>query len=130
MTKRANDWLKQAGRDLEQARDSLASKRYEWVCFAAHQGAEKAVKAVHLSLAQEAWGHVVRRLLEDLPGHIVVSSEMLDKARVMDSYYIPTRYPNGHDEGAPFEHYGALQAEEALLYASEIIEFCRAQMAG
>jgi len=33
---------------------------------------------------------------------------------------IPPRYPNGHPEGAPFEHYGPLQSEEAIRYASEV----------
>jgi hypothetical protein len=27
-------------------------------------------------------------------------------------------YPNGHSEGAPFEHYGPLQSEKAIQYAS------------
>lgn len=35
----------------------------------------------------------------------------------------------GHPEGAPFEHYGPLQSDEALRYAREIIEFARSQMA-
>lgn len=130
MAQRAQDWYRQAVRDLEQARDSQQAGRHEWACFAAHQGAEKAVKALHLSLGQEVWGHVVRRLLEELVPQVAVSPELLDKARILDSYYIPTRYPNGHDEGAPYEHYGSLQGREALQYAGEIVEFCRAQMAG
>jgi HEPN domain-containing protein len=44
-------------------------------------------------------------------------------------YYIPSRYPDSHPEGAPFEHYGPLQSEEALRYAGEIITFVRTQMA-
>jgi HEPN domain-containing protein len=44
MADRSRDWLMQAGRDLEQARDSRASGRHEWACFAAQQAAEKAVK--------------------------------------------------------------------------------------
>lgn len=56
---RSKDWLKQAERDLEQAQDSRTDNRHEWAYFAAQQAAEKAVKALHLSLKQEAWGHVV-----------------------------------------------------------------------
>ena len=67
MADRARDWLAQAERDLEQAEDSRAAGRHEWACFAAQQGAEKAVKALHLHLGQEAWGHVVARLLQELP---------------------------------------------------------------
>jgi HEPN domain-containing protein len=61
MPTRASDWFNQAVRDLEQAEDSRIAGRHEWACFAAHQSAEKAVKALHLHLGQEAWGHVVAR---------------------------------------------------------------------
>lgn len=124
---RSGDWLAQAERDLEQARDSRAAGRHEWACFAAQQGAEKAVKALHLSLGQEAWGHVVARLLAELP--IEVDPSWIDKAKVLDNFYVGTRYPNGHAEGPPFEHYGEIQSKEALRYAGEILDFVRTQMA-
>ena len=129
MIDRAKDWFSQAQRDLEQAKESRASKRYEWACFASHQAAEKAVKALHLANGQEAWGHVIARLLRELPRAITVTEERIDKAHVLDSYYVAARYPNGHAEGAPFENIGKLQAEEAVRYASEIIEFASVQMA-
>jgi len=114
---------------MEQANDSRSADRHEWACFAAQQAAEKAVKALHLHLGQEAWGHVVRKLIEELPPSVAVPTALLDKARVLDSFYLPTRYANGHPEGSPFEHYGSLQSEEAIKYAGEVIEFCRSQMA-
>jgi len=126
---RSLDWFSQALRDLEQAEDSRRAGRHEWACFAAHQAAEKAVKALHLRLGQEAWGHVVARLFEELPAGVQVSGELIDKGRVLDNFYVPTRYPNGHPQGAPFEHYGTLQSEEAIRYAGEILAFVRAQMA-
>lgn len=129
MVQRAPDWLIQAERDLEQARDSASAGRHEWACFAAQQSAEKAVKALHLSLGQEAWGHVVRRLLEELPPSLPVPEELIDRARVLDGYYIPTRYPNSHPAGAPAEHYGKLQSREALEHARAILDFVRARMA-
>jgi HEPN domain-containing protein len=129
MANRAKDWFSQSKRDLEQAKESKEAERHEWACFAAHQAAEKAVKALHLSLGQEIWGHVLSRLLSQLPESVDLPADMIDKGRVLDSYYIPTRYPNGHPEGAPFEHYGELQSEEAIRYASEIIEFAGLKMA-
>lgn len=36
---------------------------------------------------------------------------------------------NGHPEGAPFEHYGRLQSEQAIRYAGEILDYVRSQMA-
>jgi HEPN domain-containing protein len=123
---RSRDWLAQADRNLEQARASRAEGRHEWACFAAQQAAEMAVKALHLSLGQEAWGHVVARLLTELPLPV---EPLVDKAKVLDNFYVATRYPNGHPEGAPFEHYGPLQSDDAIRYAGEIVEFVRARLA-
>jgi HEPN domain-containing protein len=129
VTTRAQDWLRQAVRDLEHAIDSQGLGRHEWACFAAHQAAEKAVKALHLHHGQEAWGHLVARLLRELPGAVIVPAMLVEQARVLDTFYIPTRYPSSHPEGPPFEHYGPLQSEEAIRYARAIVEFVRSQMA-
>jgi len=127
MPNRDRDWFVQAERNLEQARASQQQERHEWACFAAQQAAELAVKALHLSRGQEAWGHIVARLLRELP--IGVPDGLVDKAKVLDNFYVPTRYPNGHVEGAPFQHYGTLQSQEALQYAGEILEFVRDRLA-
>ncbi|MDQ3990944.1 MAG: HEPN domain-containing protein [Actinomycetota bacterium] len=127
MANRSRDWLEQAHRDLGQAEESRASERHEWACFAAHQAAEKALKGLNLHLGQEAWGHVVAKLLRALPAD--VPDDLVDKAHVLDAHYIPARYPNSHAEGAPFEHYGARQSEEAIAIAGEIVAFAGAQMA-
>jgi len=129
MPARSQDWLSQALRDLEQAEDSRGAGRHEWACFAAQQAAEKAVEALHLSAGQEAWGHVVARLLRELPAGVEPPAELIEKGRVLDAYYIPPRYPNSHPEGAPFEHYGPLQSAEAVRYAREILDFVRVRMA-
>ena len=129
MPNRARDWLNQSTRDVEQAEDSRRAGRHEWACFAAQQTAEKAVKALHLHLGQEAWGHAVARLLQELPATSHVPGDLIEKGRVLDGFHIPPRYPNSHPEGAPFEHYGPLQSEEAIRYAGEILEFVRSQMA-
>ena len=128
MPNRANDQLKQAVRDLEFAKVARDSRNYEWACFTAQQSAEKAIKALHLYLGQEAWGHVVAKLIKELP--MDVSENIVDKAKVLDAYYIPTRYPNGFPEGVPYEHYGKMQAEEAINYANEILKFVNSKMAG
>jgi HEPN domain-containing protein len=129
MAQRAGDWLRQAEKDLELAEDTVKAERHEWACFAAQQAAEKAVKALHLHFDQEAWGHVVAVLLNELPRESRPAQELIEKGRVLDNYYIPTRYPNGHPDGAPFEHYGPLQSSQAITYAREIIEFVRLQVA-
>ena len=128
MANRARDWFNQAEHDLQHAQDSQAKGSHEWACFAAQQSAEKAVKGLHLFLGQEAWGHVVAKLMSQLPKDI--SQDLINRGKVLDNFYVSTRYPNGHPDGAPFDHYGPLQSNEALSHAREIIEFVRAEMAG
>jgi HEPN domain-containing protein len=127
MANRSGDWFRQAQRDLTQARASERDGFHEWACFACHQAAEKAVKALHLARGQEAWGHAVSRLLGELP--LPVPQDLIEKARVLDNFYVATRYANGHPEGAPFEYYGPLHSAEALKHANEIIEFVRSRLA-
>jgi HEPN domain-containing protein len=126
MADRSGDWFAQAERDLEQAHASQRDGRHEWACFAAQQAAEMAVRAMHLALGQEAWGHVVARLIGDLPSS---PADLKEKAKVLDNYYVATRYANGHVEGLPFEHYGTLQSTEAIAYATEILGFVRTRLA-
>lgn len=127
MANRAYDWLRQAERDLEQAADSQASGRHEWACFASQQAAEKGVKALHLHRGQEAWGHVVARLLLELP--TPPPAELVERGRVLDNFYIPARYPDSHPEGSPFEHFGPLQSQSALDHARSILTYVRDAMA-
>ncbi|MCS7338206.1 MAG: HEPN domain-containing protein, partial [Verrucomicrobiae bacterium] len=67
--------------------------------------------------------------IEELPDSVQVPPELVDKSKVLDNFYVPARYPNGHPAGAPFEHYGPIQSNQAIAYASEIVEFVHAQMA-
>ena len=52
-----------------------------------------------------------------------------DRLRLLDGFYIPTRYPDSYPEGTPGEHFGRLQSEQGLLHATTIIEWVRAAMA-
>jgi HEPN domain-containing protein len=124
---RAPDWFLQAEQDLHMSQVAQAAGRHEWACFAAHQAAEKALKALHLWQGQEAWGHLTARLLRELPQS--APAELIEKARYLDALYIPTRYPDAFPEGAPAEHYGPLQSQEAVSYAEAILGYVRAQMA-
>jgi HEPN domain-containing protein/predicted nucleotidyltransferase len=114
---RAGNWLALAKRDLQHARHSLDMGDYEWECFAAQQGAEKAVKAALLALGGEGWGHSVTRLLADLTQRQPAAGDLLDAARRLDRHYIPTRYPNGFPAGAPKDYYTAEEARPLPMQA-------------
>ncbi|RLF99488.1 MAG: DNA-binding protein [Candidatus Wolframiiraptor sp.] len=124
MVERSRDWIRQARRDLEAAEHQLAGGFYEWACFLAQQAAEKAVKAVFQKLGAEVFGHSVAGLLSSLPEGFKPGERLIDLAKELDKAYIPTRYPNAHPEGAPFELYTRSEAERLMSHAREVIEFC------
>ncbi len=124
MPDRSKDWLAQAKRDLNHAVHACEDEDFEWSCFSAQQGAEKAVKAVFLYLHGESWGHSVFALLKALSDKIEVSERLIEAAKNLDKHYIPTRYPNGFDSGMPGDYYTQKDAQEAIENAREIIEFC------
>ncbi len=122
---RSKDWLAQAERDLKQAEWNLKGEFYEWSCFSAQQAAEKAVKGLCEELKVEGWGHAISKLLTRLQKVITVPAGLIEKAKKLDRFYIPTRYPNGFEQGAPMDYYLRDDAQEALEYAGEIIDFCK-----
>lgn len=125
MGHRALDWLAQAAHDLGHACHALDDADYDWACFAAHQAAEKAVKALFLFLGGEGWGHAITRLLQDLSQRQRVPEDLGEAARRLDKHYIPTRYPNGFDSGAPRDYYTAGEARQAIADAQCIYDFCQ-----
>ena len=130
MASRHADWLKQGKRDLDHGRRSLNGGDYEWACFAAQQGAEKAVKAVIEKAGGTAWGHSVTALLESLPESLRPDQPLLDAAKALDKHYIPARCPSSHPQGAPYEYYTRAEAECALDHAGKVIRFCEGVLAG
>lgn len=126
MTSRWADWLRQAQADLALGRHALAGGHHDWACFAAQQAAEKALKSVHASRRQDAWGHSVTELLESLrPDFTEIDEAMLDRGRALDKLYIPTRYPNGLPAGAPADYYTSVEAERALADGEAIVGWCQ-----
>ena len=126
MSSRARDWFRQAEADLRHARHSQRDGDYEWACFAAQQAAEKASKAAHAALGQEAWGHAVTELLDALrPSAAEIDKALLDRARALDKLYTATRYPNNLPAGAPADYYTDAEAERAIGDAESVLEVCR-----
>ncbi len=129
MGKRFKDWLAQAESDLEHAKKSLGMRDYNWSCFASQQCAEKSLKALYDFLGGEGWGHVVVKLLKELPqDKIKIDRGLLNKAVYLDKLYILTRYPNGFAAGASADYYTEKEAQEAIRYAEDILSFVKAQI--
>lgn len=125
---RSRDWWSQAVRNLKFAEEGIIGEWHEWACFAAHQAAEMAVKAIYIHLGSQPKGRVVSRLLKELPGSICADEEVVEAAKVLDTFYIPTQYPDSHAEGAPYEHYGPLQSQGAIACATRVLKFVEGQV--
>ena len=120
--RRPRDWFRQAELDLTAAADARSHGHHEWACFAAHQAAEKAIKALHQAAGVEAWGHSVAALLEGLEN---VPSGVVEAAKGLDKHYIPARYPDAHPAGAPGDVYTERDAAQALEDAERVIDYVR-----
>lgn len=123
--RRQADWFRQAERKLDSARWDIQGQFYEDACFSAQQSAELAAKALLESQRRIELGHSVYHLLQTAGG---TPAAILDAARTLDRYYIPTRYPNGFPAGAPMDFYDQPTAEEAVRLAEAILEFVRPQL--
>jgi HEPN domain-containing protein len=125
MAERAKDWFRQAEADLRHARGARNLGHYDWSAFASQQAAEKAIKALYQHLHMEAWGHVLTELLRELPDEIKPDEALIGYAKQLDKNYIPTRYPNGFERGAPVDFYTEEDAMAAIAHAEAVVEFCR-----
>ena len=56
-------------------------------------------------------------------------TDLEDRLRVLDALCIPTRYPDSLPEGAPTDHFGRLQSQDALSHARALLDAIRAALA-
>ena len=89
-----------------------------------------AVKALYQRLHAVAWGHMISRLLAQLPKPLRPGYELIERAIYLDRYYIAPRYPSGFERGAPKDYYTRRDAVEAISHAESILEFCRDHILG
>ena len=125
---RAADWLKQANKDLDAARDSAQMGHHEWAAFQAQQCAEKAAKALVQFLHGAVRGHSVTDILSRLPAAHQPAPELLDSARELDKIYVTARYPNGFAAGAPADYFTENSSQQLIQHATHVLEFCRSKI--
>lgn len=115
-------WIQQAQIDLKWSRHLHAEGAYYLVCFLAQQVAEKALKAYIYAQGEElVVGHSVRRLCQRAGEYDDQFRHHLDEWAILDSYYIPTRYPNGLPDDIPARVYNRPAAQTALTLAEEVV---------
>lgn len=115
-------WLRQAQIDLGWCRHLQKEGAYYLACFLAQQVAEKALKAFLYAQGEElVVGHSVRQLCARAGAYDARFADSLQQWGILDSYYIPTRYPNGLPDDIPANVYNQEVAAHAVKLAGEVV---------
>jgi len=125
---RWKDWYEQGKRDLEKARLKYQNRYYEWAGFTSPQAAEKVIKSLGLKLGITLWGHSLNEMFQIISRYREVPADLFDKAKLLDLFYIPPRYPNGFASGKPADYFTKRNAEEAIDAADSITKFCESHL--
>ncbi len=120
---RALDWLAEARAELRAAEALLHTGHWSWCCFTCQQASEKALKAVCESLRAPQFGHNLNVLVQHIEQLIRVPEAVRLAAARLNRFYIPTRYPDAFDRGAPVDQYFEPDARQAMEDAREIQRF-------
>lgn len=120
------EWLKRAKSNLERAKAGRVSKDvlYEDLCFDCQQSAEKAIKALLISIDKRFPPiHSIARLLELLSETDIEIPEKVKKTIDLTDYAVETRYPGKREAITKKEYKRALDiAKNVFNWVSEIIE--------
>ncbi|MDP2604165.1 MAG: HEPN domain-containing protein [Deltaproteobacteria bacterium] len=109
-------WLRQAEHDLTIAQNHRKQGDYSDACFMAEQASQKTLKAFLMAKGQRSVPiHSVAQLAERCADIDPDFKKLIAAGRILDQYYIPTRYPDALAPPAvPFESYTEEQAQRAV----------------
>ena len=125
MVKRVRDLMEDAEDFLGAALDLYKTGRWSKVCFNAQQAAELALKALLNFYGIERRGRTLVDLLEELTSIDERFREFYEAVRILDQYYIPTRYANAFASGPARRYFTESQARQAIGLAESILNRVR-----
>ena len=114
--------LRQADRDLENARKNISIEAYEVSAFLAQQAVEKYLKGVWVLLKSEPAPHT--HSLTELGEGIGVPPDLRRHLADLTPDYTVSRYPDAAN-AAPYELYDQDTAQEKVRAAERVIEWLR-----
>lgn len=122
-------WLEQAEADRKGVQLLFDGGSFHLACFVSQQVAEKALKAFIFAQGEEfVVGHSVEALSRWAAEYDPDFEKLRQKVALLDSYYIPTRYPNGLPDSIPARVYTRHAAEETMHMADQVLDFIRAKL--
>lgn len=116
-------WLRQAEHDLAVAKRHLEQGDYSDACFVAEQAGQKVLKAFLVAQGQRSVPlHSVAQLAQRCAEIDRDFTKHIGPGRILDQYYIATRYPDAIAPPAvPFESYTQDQGERAVAAAEAMV---------
>jgi HEPN domain-containing protein len=121
--------LRQAEKDLEDARFLRDHGRHNLACFQGQQAAEKAVKAfLYHRRVEDVWGHSLLDLCEDAKLFDMMFDTVKSEARQLDKYHYITRYPEFLPSGTSFEAFDEVDADRSIDLSNLVLEFVKERM--
>ena len=125
--KEATRWMQQSEDDFKFAQWVLSEKVFfDKGCFIAQQAGEKALKACLYALGRRSViGHSLFELSNELSQKDSRFSPLMDAAKQLDRFYIPTRYPNGIPGGSPFQLFDRQDLKAAVEALEQVMVVCR-----
>jgi len=128
----AERWLIQAEHEFQFAKRIFEEKIYSYTCFMCEQSAQKSFKAYLIFKGQRyVWEHSIQKLVERCQSFDSEISKFRKYGAKLDKYYLSTRYPDALPFPAiPYESYTEEEAQEAINFAHEILEFVKNKIGG
>ena len=117
-----NDWYLQAEKTRDSITNDLNAEDFNWACFKAQQAIEYALKAVLYGNRLPVFGHSVSDLgsrVESMISTLIFNKSCL---KLLDRFYIPTRYADALPGGSPFSFYTLDDATQALNCVNTILD--------
>lgn len=125
MVERARDLIEDAEDFLGAALDLYKTGRWSKVCFNSQQAAELALKAVLNYYGVERRTHSLVDLLDEVAKINKGFKIYEEAAKILDQYYIPTRYANAFASGPAKRYFTENQARQAIELATSLLEMVK-----
>lgn len=126
----ALDWLEQAEHNLKVAISNFENGFYSDSCFMAEQSAQVALKSyIIYHKKRYIWEHSIQELSIICCKYDKDFESLITNGKILDKYYIPTRYPNALASPAvPFKSFTEEEASNAIGLAQEIIKTVKTKL--
>ncbi len=118
----AGRWWRQALADFSFLPVARQAAKYDTCCFLAQQTAEKALKAYLFQQGEELiFTHSIFKLCAMAAHYAADFTELQERVKLLDFYYVEARYPNALEDVIPAEFYSGRDAEQAIGMAEAVI---------